>query len=76
MLNEMLKEKELKDNEKIINAIHKNCKDTRMNRLIDEQLKQIKETEKERYYKKWNKILFISLLIGLILEIVGLIIER
>lgn len=70
MVEELLKQKELIEEEKMMNAIHKNYKDTRMNRKIDEQLKFYEKKEEERHYSKLNKILLITLVIFLIIELI------
>ena len=76
MMKELIRERERKDEEKLMNAIHNNYRKARMDMLMDEQLEQIEENEREQYFKKWNKILFVTLVIGLILEIISILIER
>ena len=71
MINEVISKKERQEEQKMMSAIHQNYRDARMNRKIDEQLKVIEEQEKDRYYSRWCKIIFITCVVGLILEIVG-----
>lgn len=71
MISEVISKKELQDEQKLMNAIHQNYRNTRMNRKIDEQLKVIAEQEEERYYNRWYKRIIITLVGGLIVLLIG-----
>ena len=70
MVNELLKQKELIEEEKMMNAIHQNYRDIRMNRKMDEQLKKIEKKGFERTQKKMMWAILITGIVSLILEIV------
>ena len=68
MINELVKETEKKDEAKLMNAIHQNYKNTRMNRLMDEQIKEITKKESENAQKKMMWVILLTGIICVILE--------
>lgn len=72
MIEEAKRIKENKEEQKIMDAIHMNYINIRNNREMKEQHKILMEAEEERYCNKMLKRIFGIVIIGIILEIVGL----
>jgi len=75
MIKDLIKEKEKQDEQKLMNAIHQNYKDIRMNRKMDEQLNKIEKQECEKAQKKMMWAIFLAGLCSLIMEIIVLVLE-
>ena len=64
------KNKEIKEDEEILmNAIHENYENLRMNRNMDKQLREIKKREKEKKEKRTILFTKIALVVALIIVV-------
>ena len=63
MIKDVIKEKERQDEERLMNAIHQNYKNIRMEKKFDEELKNTKNIKK-LVLKKW--ITFVLALINIV----------
>lgn len=63
-----------KEENKMLEIIHQNCKKEQQKRINNERLNEIKQ--QEQHYKKLNKILIVTGIVCVLVEITILVIER
>ncbi len=75
MMKELIREKERKDEEKLMNAIHNNYRNARMNMLMDKQIKEVEYKEEQEFGKRMCKYIFCAVTLGLLVEAIAILLS-